>query len=82
MSKLNTKRKLTESFKKAASTKNSRIHVVPSNSGWSVKKEGSKRASSVSPTKSAAISLAKTMKSGDRIIVHKKDGTIQENTKK
>jgi len=77
-----SKGKLTESFKKAASTKSSRVHVVPSKSGWSVKKEGSKRASSVAPTKSAAVSAAKNMKSGDRIVIHKKDGTIQRNSKK
>jgi hypothetical protein len=82
MSESISKNKLTESFKQAASTKSSRVHVVPSKSGWSVKKEGSKRASSVSPTRSAAISVAKSMKTGDRIIIHKKDGTIQRTTKK
>lgn len=82
MSKANKKSKLTDNFKKAASTKSSRVHVVPSKSGWSVKKEGSKRASSVSPTKTDAINAAKKMKSGERVIIHKKDGTIQKNSKK
>lgn len=82
MTEANKKGKLTESFKKAASSKSGRVHVVPSKSGWSVKKEGSKRASSVSSTKSDAINEAKKMKSGDRIVIHKKDGTIQKNSKK
>ncbi len=74
--------KMTKKFSQAASTKSGRVHVVPSKSGWSVKKEGSKRASSVRPTKEGALKAAKNLKSATRVVVHKKDGTIQQNTKK
>jgi len=76
------KGKLTEKFSKAGSTKSGRVHVVPSKDGWSVKKEGSKRSSAVKSTKTDAMKAAKQLKSSERIIVHKKDGTIQKNTKK
>ncbi len=77
-----SKGKMTRKFSKAASTKSGRVHVVPSKSGWSVKKEGAKRASSVKPTKEGALKAAKNLKSTERVIIHKKDGTIQRNTKK
>jgi thiamine pyrophosphate-dependent acetolactate synthase large subunit-like protein len=76
------KKNLTLKFSKAASTNSGRVHVVPSKDGWSVKKEGAKRSSSVSPTKEEAIKAAKTVKSAERIVIHKKDGTIQRNTKR
>lgn len=76
------KSNLTEKFGKAAASKSGRIHVVPSKSGWSVKKEGAKRSTAVRPTKEGAVKLAKQVKSADRVIIHKKDGTIQKNTKK
>lgn len=73
------KAKLTIKFRHAASTSSGRIHVVPSRSGWSVKMEGAKRASAVKATKNSAVTVAKKMKTSKRIIVHKKDGTIQQN---
>ena len=76
-----SKSKLTRKFSKAGSSKTGRIHVVPSKSGWSVKKEGAKRSSAVRPTKEGALRAAKNVK-GTRVVVHKKDGTIQKNTKK
>jgi len=76
------KSNLTEKFRKAASTKSGRVHVVPSKSGWSVKKEGAKRSTAVRPTKEGAVKVAKQVKSASRIVIHKKDGTIQKNTKK
>lgn len=75
--------KLTESFRKAASSNSGRVHVVPTQNGWAVKKEGATRASSVSPTKAEALKAAHSIKSADKIVVHKKDGTIQSyNPKK
>ncbi|MCB0516884.1 MAG: DUF2188 domain-containing protein [Chitinophagales bacterium] len=76
------RRKLTEKFSEAASTNSGRIHIVPSKDGWSVKKEGAKRSIAVRPTKEGALSAAKAVKSAERIIIHKKDGTIQKNTEK
>jgi hypothetical protein len=78
----NKKGKLTEKFSKAASTNSNRVHVVPSKDGWSVKKEGSTRSSAVRPTKNGAVKAAKQLKSAERIVIHKKDGTIQKNSKK
>jgi len=78
---LENKERLTEKFRKAASTNSGRIHVVPSKDGWSVKKEGAKRSAVVRPTKEGALEAARLLKSADRIVVHKKDGTIQKNTK-
>jgi len=57
------------------------VHVVPSKSGWSVKKEGSKRSSAVRTTKQGAVKAARSVKSAERIVIHKKDGTIQKHTK-
>ncbi|MFB6340955.1 DUF2188 domain-containing protein [Saccharicrinis sp. FJH62] len=82
MTKKASKSNLTEKFSKAASSNSGRVHVVPSKSGWSVKKEGAKRSTAVRATREDAIKAAKDVKSADRIIVHKKDGTIQRNTKK
>lgn len=82
MTKQITHSKLSEKFRTAASTNNGRVHVVPSKDGWSVKKEGSKRATVVTATKESAVQAASRLQSAERIVVHKKDGTIQSNTKK
>ncbi len=82
MTKKASKSNLTGKFSKAASTKSGRVHVVPSKSGWSVKKEGAKRSTAVKPTKEGAVKAAKLVKSADRIVIHKKDGTIQKNSKR
>jgi hypothetical protein len=77
-----SKSKLSSKFKNAASSNSGRVHVVPSKGGWSVKKEGASRSSVVKPTKQSALNAAKQIKSAERIVVHKKDGTIQNNTKR
>lgn len=77
-----TKTKLTSKFKSAASSNSGRVHVVPSKRGWSVKKEGASRSVAVKSTKQGALSAARKLKSVERIVIHKKDGTIQSNTKK
>jgi hypothetical protein len=82
MSKKVKLKKLTEKFREAAASNSKRVHVVPSEGAWAVKKEGSKRAAAVKKTKAAAVIAANSMKSAERVIVHKKDGTIQTNTKK
>lgn len=82
MAKTSSKSNLTGKFSEAASTNSGRVHVVSSKDGWSVKKEGAKRSSVVTPTREGAIKAAKNFKFGERIIVHKKDGTIQLNAKK
>lgn len=82
MAKKAPKTNLTEKFSKAASTNSGRVHVVPSKDGWAVKKEGAKRASVVTSTKDGAVKAANNIKTAVRVVVHKKDGTIQKNTKK
>jgi len=81
MAKNSNRKDLTEKFRQAASTSTGRVHVVPSHDGWSVKKEGSKRATVVMATKQGAVKAATGLKYATRIIVHKKDGTIQKNAK-
>ena len=82
MAKKVDREKLTERFSKSASTNSNRVHVVPGKDGWSVKREGSTKASVVASTKAEALRAANSIKSAERIVVHKKDGSIQKNTKK
>ena len=82
MGKSKSSKKITAKFSKAASNRSGRVHVVPSKDGWSVKKEGAKRSSSVKSTKESAVRAARKLKSSDRIVVHRKDGTIQKSSKK
>lgn len=79
---MTNREKLVEKFSKAASTNNGRVHVVPSKDGWAVKKEGAKRATVIKTTKEGAVKAANNLKTVVRIVVHKKDGTIQNNTKR
>lgn len=76
MMKSSTNRKLLSKFINAASTNTGRVHIIPSQSVWLVKKEGSKRSSAIRPTIEAAVKTAKSMKFSSNIIIHKKDGTI------
>lgn len=56
-----------------------RTHVVKRDSGWAVKKEGSQRATKVYKTKEQAVKGAeKSRKSGNDVVIHKKDGSIQQ----
>lgn len=63
--------------KKSSSPK--RTHVVKRDSGWAVKKEGAQRATKVYKTKDQAVKDAeKSRKAGNDVVIHKKDGSIQE----
>lgn len=56
-----------------------RTHVVKRDSGWAVKKEGAQRATKVYTTKEQAVKGAeKSRKSGSDVVIHKKDGSIQQ----
>ena len=56
------------------------FHVVPHNDGWSVKREGNERASSVHTTQKEAIDSARSFaRDGDDIVIHRADGTIREH---
>lgn len=56
-----------------------RTHVVKRDSGWAVKKEGTKRATKVYTTKEQAVKgTEKARKSGSDVVIHKRDGSIQK----
>ena len=56
-----------------------RIHIIKREDGWAVKKQGSQRASKIYPTKEGAKSGTKELqRKGHDIIIHKRDGSIEE----
>ena len=66
---------------KSVSTRKDKVHVLTHDKGWAVKKEGSSRATIISPTKSDAIHKARSIAKkgrGKDIIIHKKDGSIEK----
>lgn len=55
------------------------FHVVPHDNDWSVKREGSERASSIHGTQKEAIDAARGLaREGDDLVIHRPDGTIRE----
>ena len=54
--------------------------VVPHQRGWAVKPAGGQRATSVHPTQSAAISVAREIAINNRteMLIHRPDGRIRE----
>lgn len=57
------------------------IHVVKHGKGWATKKEGSKRAGSVSPTQHEAIEKAKGQAKREHVevVIHRRDGRIRDS---
>ena len=57
---------------------NNRIHIVPRNNGWAVKREGNSKASATTSTKKQAYEIAKNyaIKCNGEVITHNKDGKI------
>jgi len=57
-------------------------HVVPHKDGWAVQAEDAKKPSNVYEKKEEAVSRAKEVaeNKGTQVIIHKKDGSIQEKT--
>lgn len=55
-------------------------HVVPTREGWSVKRAGASKASSVHSTQSAAIAEATRLARSQRteVYIHGRDGRIRE----
>lgn len=55
-------------------------HVVPSSSGWSVKKSGAAKASRSFETKEEAVKYGREMSKNEKteLYIHKKNGIIQE----
>lgn len=58
-----------------------RIHVVPKDSGWQIKREGSGRASGVYSTEAEATEAAKwtLRRSGGELSVQGRDGRVRES---
>lgn len=54
-------------------------HVVPSSSGWSVKKSGSIRASKTFATKEKAVAYGRELSKSEKteLYIHKSNGIIQ-----
>ncbi len=56
------------------------IHVIPRDSGWSVKRQASSRAASIHSTQEEAIEAARALaarNSPSEVIIHRKDGSIE-----
>jgi hypothetical protein len=56
-------------------------HIVPHADGWAVKGSGNSKATSVATTKQKAFELGRKIASnqGSELIIHGKDGKIQES---
>jgi uncharacterized protein YdaT len=57
-----------------------RHHVVPHQNGWAVRREGSDRASAVTPTKPEAFERAREIAEREHggVVIHGENGKIQE----
>ena len=65
--------------KKTRSTKSKRVHIITRKQDWAIKKKGTSRASKIYSNKVNAVSGAeKLRKNGHDVIIHKRDGTIQD----
>ncbi|RYY39516.1 MAG: DUF2188 domain-containing protein [Chitinophagaceae bacterium] len=61
-------------------SKKSTNHVVPSSSGWAVKKSGASKASRSFDTKEKAVQYGRELSKNEKteLYIHKKNGMIQE----
>jgi len=68
-----------ERLRRVAAEQN-RVHVIPSDDRWAVKREGLSRASRVLRDKEKAIELARSFARKDsmEVIVHGRDGSVQK----
>jgi len=65
--------------KKTTSSDSKRVHIITREQDWAIKKEGASRASKIYPNKQDAVDSAEKLRqSGHDVIVHKRDGTIQD----
>lgn len=57
------------------------VHVVPRPTGWGVKVEGNKKASSIEPTKAKAVDVARDRAKADKVevVIHNKNGRISDS---
>ena len=66
------------SLRIAARSSSDRLHIVATNKGWSVKREGAIRATRIYKTKSEALSGAIAFHDHSAIVIHAKDGSIEQ----
>ncbi len=65
--------------KKAGRSPSKRAHIISRKDGWAIKKEDASRASKIYKKKDVAIKNSEKLREkGHDVIVHKKDGTIQD----
>ena len=65
--------------KKTSSASSKRVHIISRKQDWAVKKEGASRASKIYSSKDIAINSSEKLRNtGHDLIIHKKDGTIQD----
>lgn len=69
---------IIKNFKKAATTKSGKVHIVPYNGRWAIKREGGKTASFITRTQAEAISKAETLDYATAYVLHRNDGTVRE----
>jgi len=56
-----------------------RVHIISRKDGWAVKKEGASRATRIYQNKDAAVKSSEILREqGHDVIIHRKDGTIQD----
>ncbi|MFC1986172.1 DUF2188 domain-containing protein [Chloroflexota bacterium] len=72
-------RRLSEARKKVVASKARphTLHVINSDKGWAIKREGTKKASLVLDTKAGAIARSKKFAGVKNVVIHKKDGTVE-----
>jgi uncharacterized protein YdaT len=58
-----------------------RVHVVPHEDGWAVKREGAERASSVHPTQKEALDAGRPIAQREKteLVTHGTDGKIRDS---
>jgi len=73
--------RLTQAMKRLAAMDRSKvIHVIPDRNRWVVRRERAKRAARILSDREQAIALARSLaqEGNGEVIVHRKDGTMQE----
>ena len=75
-------RKLSKAQKRKAMQavpSNGEFHVIPSNGGWAVKREGTAKASKIYDSRGNAIHAARDRAERSRttVVVHGRDGTVR-----
>lgn len=63
----------------ASNNSSKRAHIISRDNGWAIKKEGASKASKIYGDKNSAVKDSEKLRNkGHDVIIHKKDGTIQD----